>query len=121
MLPSLFVAHGSPMLAVEHSEYAKFLGELPLMFARPRAIALPEVARTALTELDLTGVLDVAPEHLPSLLVAGSAHLQLGAYVRAEEALREKVSKIEQAEALAELARAAAQLKVIERLRKLRG
>ena len=40
MLPSLFVAHGSPMLAVENSEYAKFLGELPLMFARPRAIAL---------------------------------------------------------------------------------
>lgn len=45
----------------------------------------------------------------------------LAAKQRAEEALREKVSKIEQAEALAELARAAAQLKVIERLRKLRG
>lgn len=40
---------------------------------------------------------------------------------RAEEALRDKVGQIEQAEALAELARAAAQLKVLERLRKLRG
>ncbi|SHK02698.1 amino acid/amide ABC transporter membrane protein 1, HAAT family /amino acid/amide ABC transporter membrane protein 2, HAAT family /amino acid/amide ABC transporter ATP-binding protein 1, HAAT family [Pseudonocardia thermophila] len=37
-----------------------------LDLVRPRAIALPEVARTALTELDLTGVLDVAPEHLPA-------------------------------------------------------
>lgn len=45
----------------------------------------------------------------------------LAAKQRAEEALRDKVGKIEQAEALAELARAAAQLKVIERLRKLRG
>jgi F-type H+-transporting ATPase subunit epsilon len=40
---------------------------------------------------------------------------------RAEDALRDKVGHITQAEALAELARAAAQLKLIERLRKLRG
>jgi F-type H+-transporting ATPase subunit epsilon len=40
---------------------------------------------------------------------------------RAEETLRAHVDKIEQAEALKELARAAAQLKVIERLRKTRG
>ncbi|MBS0580297.1 MAG: F0F1 ATP synthase subunit epsilon [Proteobacteria bacterium] len=40
---------------------------------------------------------------------------------RAEEALRDRGSKITQAEALAELARAAAQLKMLERLRKLRG
>jgi len=39
----------------------------------------------------------------------------------AEDALRVKVDKISQAEALAELARAAAQLKLIERLRKVRG
>jgi F-type H+-transporting ATPase subunit epsilon len=45
----------------------------------------------------------------------------LAAKQRAEEALKEKVDKIEQAEALAELARAAAQLKLIERLRKVRG
>lgn len=45
----------------------------------------------------------------------------IAAKQRAEEALRDKVGQIEQAEALAELARAAAQLKVIERLRKLRS
>ncbi len=45
----------------------------------------------------------------------------LAAKQRAEDALSEKVDKISQAEALAELARAAAQLKLIERLRKVRG
>ena len=45
----------------------------------------------------------------------------LAARQRAEEALAGKIDKIEQAEALAELARAIAQLKLIERLRKLRG
>jgi len=40
---------------------------------------------------------------------------------RAEETLRTKVDKIEQAEALAELARAVALLKVAQRLRKLHG
>jgi F-type H+-transporting ATPase subunit epsilon len=44
----------------------------------------------------------------------------LAAKQRAEEALRDKVGHIEQAEALAELARAAAQLKLLQRLRKLR-
>jgi F-type H+-transporting ATPase subunit epsilon len=45
----------------------------------------------------------------------------LAAKQRAEDALKDKSSLITQAEALAELARAAAQLKVLERLRKLRG
>ena len=45
----------------------------------------------------------------------------LAAKQRAEEALRDRTSHISQAEALAELARAAAQLKIIARLRKLRG
>src|SRR5438552_16982050 len=45
----------------------------------------------------------------------------LAAKQRAEEALKDKAGHITQAEALAELARAAAQLKVLERLRKLRG
>ena len=40
---------------------------------------------------------------------------------RAEEALAGQVDKITQAEALAELARAIAQLKMIERLRKIKG
>ena len=45
----------------------------------------------------------------------------LAAKQRAEEALRDKAGHITQAEALAELARAAAQLKLVARLRKLRG
>lgn len=45
----------------------------------------------------------------------------LAAKQRAEEALKNKGDSISQAEALAELARAAAQLKLIERLRKVRG
>ena len=45
----------------------------------------------------------------------------LAAKQRAEEALRDKAGHLTQAEALAELARAAAQLKLLERLRKLRG
>jgi len=40
---------------------------------------------------------------------------------RAEEVLSGQVDKITQAEALAELARAAAQLKMIQKLRKLKG
>jgi F-type H+-transporting ATPase subunit epsilon len=40
---------------------------------------------------------------------------------RAEEALAGKTDALTQAEALAELARAAAQLKLIERLRKIKG
>jgi len=45
----------------------------------------------------------------------------LQAKQRAEEALRDRSGQIDQAQALAELARAAAQLKMIERLRKLRS
>jgi F-type H+-transporting ATPase subunit epsilon len=45
----------------------------------------------------------------------------LAAKQRAEEALKDSSGHITQAQALAELARAAAQLKVLERLRKLRG
>ncbi len=44
----------------------------------------------------------------------------LAAKQRAEEALKGKIDAIEQAEALAELARAAAQLKLLEKLRKLK-
>ena len=40
---------------------------------------------------------------------------------RAEEALRDRSGAISQAEALAELSRAAAQLQALQRLRKLRG
>jgi F-type H+-transporting ATPase subunit epsilon len=45
----------------------------------------------------------------------------LEAKKRAEEALAGKIDKLEQAEALAELARAAAQLKLLEKMRRTRG
>ncbi|MEZ5497996.1 MAG: F0F1 ATP synthase subunit epsilon [Steroidobacteraceae bacterium] len=45
----------------------------------------------------------------------------LAAKQRAEEALKGHIDKVEQAEALAELARAAEQLKLIQKLRKIRG
>lgn len=40
MIPSLFVAHGSPMVAIEDNEYARYLEELGRAFSRPRAIVL---------------------------------------------------------------------------------
>jgi F-type H+-transporting ATPase subunit epsilon len=45
----------------------------------------------------------------------------LAAKQRAEDALKDRAGHITQAEALAELARAAAQLRLLQRLRKLRG
>ena len=73
------------------------------------------------------GVLEVQP-HKVTVLADTALRAKdideaaaLAAKQRAEEALRDKVGHITQAEALAELARAAAQLKLIERLRKLRG
>ncbi|WP_216827360.1 dioxygenase family protein [Alkalihalobacterium elongatum] len=40
MLPSLFVAHGAPLLAIENNEYTKFLKELGDALPRPTAIVL---------------------------------------------------------------------------------
>ena len=45
----------------------------------------------------------------------------LAAKQRAEEALKDRGAELDEAKVLAELAQAAAQLKVLERLRKLRG
>ncbi len=73
------------------------------------------------------GALEVQPSRVTVLAdtAARAADLDeaaaLAARARAEEALAGKIDRIEQAEALAELARAAAQLKLIERLRKIRG
>ena len=73
------------------------------------------------------GALEVQPARVTVLAdtAARAADLDeaaaLAARQRAEEALSGKIDRIEQAEALAELARAAAQLKLIERLRKIRG
>jgi len=73
------------------------------------------------------GALEVQPNHV--MVLADTAlrakdideAAALSAKQRAEEALKNREGDITQAEALAELARAAAQLKMIEKLRKLRG
>jgi F-type H+-transporting ATPase subunit epsilon len=73
------------------------------------------------------GALEVQPNRVTVLADTAARakdldeHKALEARARAEEALAGKLDKITQAEALAELARAAAQLKMIERLRKVRG
>jgi len=73
------------------------------------------------------GALEVQP-HLVTVLADTALRARdideaaaLAAKQRAEEALKDKAGHISQAEALAELARAAAQLKVLARLRKLRS
>lgn len=73
------------------------------------------------------GALEIQPKRVTVLAdTAARAHdldeaAALEARRRAEEALANKSDKIDMAEALAELARAAAQLKLIERLRKIRS
>jgi len=73
------------------------------------------------------GALEVQPKRITVLAdtAARARDLDeaaaLAAQQRAEEALVGKTDKISQAEALAELARAAAQLRMIQRLRKLKG
>jgi F-type H+-transporting ATPase subunit epsilon len=73
------------------------------------------------------GVLEVQPRKVTVLADTAlrakdlDESAALAAKQRAEEALKDNKDKISQAEALAELARAAAQLKLIERLRKIRG
>jgi F-type H+-transporting ATPase subunit epsilon len=73
------------------------------------------------------GALEVQPTRVTVLADTAARAADLdeaaaeAARQRAEEALAGKIDKIEQAEALAELARAAAQLKLIQRLRKIRG
>ncbi len=73
------------------------------------------------------GALEVQPKRVTVLAdtAARARDLDEAAAVearqRAEEVLSGQVDKITQAEALAELARAAAQLKMIQKLRKLKG
>lgn len=40
MMPSLFIAHGAPMLAIENNDYTKFLNQLGQSLPRPKAIVL---------------------------------------------------------------------------------
>ncbi|MFM2287337.1 MAG: hypothetical protein RL684_480 [Pseudomonadota bacterium] len=73
------------------------------------------------------GALEVQPTKVTVLADTAARAADLdeaaarAARLRAEEMLAGKIDKIEQAEALAELLRAAAQLKMIERLRKIKG
>jgi F-type H+-transporting ATPase subunit epsilon len=73
------------------------------------------------------GALEVQPNKVTILAdTAIRAHdideaAALAAKQRAEEALADKSDKIDQAQALAELAQAAAQLKLLEKIRKTRG
>jgi F-type H+-transporting ATPase subunit epsilon len=71
------------------------------------------------------GALEIQPKHVTILADTAlrardiDAAAAQRAMQKAEETLSGKIDKIEQAQAMAELARAAAQLKVLERLRKL--
>src|SRR5579863_9859424 len=73
------------------------------------------------------GVLEVQPRRVTVLADTAARAKDLdeaaamAARQRAEETLAGSADKLTQAEALAELVRAAAQLKIIERLRKIRG
>ena len=73
------------------------------------------------------GALEVQPTRVTVLAdTAARAHdldeaAAIAARQRAEEALAGKIDKIEQAEAMAELVRAAAQIKLIQKLRKIRS
>jgi 4,5-DOPA dioxygenase extradiol len=40
MLPSFFVAHGSPLLAIENNEYTQVINQLGQMLPKPRAIVV---------------------------------------------------------------------------------
>ena len=73
------------------------------------------------------GALEIQPNRVTILAdTAIRAHdideaAAIAAKQRAEEALASKEDKIDQAQALAELAQAAAQLKLLEKIRKTRG
>lgn len=40
MMPSLFIAHGSPLLAIENNDYTNFLKQLGQSLPRPKAVVL---------------------------------------------------------------------------------
>ena len=40
MLPSLFIAHGAPLLAIENNQYTQFLNQLGKTMPKPKAIIL---------------------------------------------------------------------------------
>jgi 4,5-DOPA dioxygenase extradiol len=40
MLPSFFIAHGAPLIAIENNEYTQFLSTLGGTLPKPKAIVL---------------------------------------------------------------------------------
>ena len=40
MLPSYFIAHGAPLLAIENNQYTQFLNQLGQTLPKPKAIIL---------------------------------------------------------------------------------
>ena len=40
MMPSFFIAHGAPLIAIENNEYTQYLNQLGHSFPRPKAIVL---------------------------------------------------------------------------------
>lgn len=50
-MPSYFIAHGAPLLAIEKNEYTQFLNELGTKLARPKAIILFSAHWTSGTQM----------------------------------------------------------------------
>lgn len=40
MMPSFFISHGSPLLAIENNSYTRFLSNLGTEIPRPKAVVL---------------------------------------------------------------------------------
>ena len=40
MMPSLFIAHGAPLLAIENNEYTQFVNQLGKNLPKPKAVVL---------------------------------------------------------------------------------
>lgn len=51
MMPSYFIAHGAPLLAIEKNEYTQFLNELGTNIPRPKAIILFSAHWTSNTQM----------------------------------------------------------------------
>jgi F-type H+-transporting ATPase subunit epsilon len=98
-----------------------------LTLLKPGEVRVQSADGTELSFYVGGGALEVQPNKVTVLAdtAARASDLDeaaaIAARARAEEALSGKIDRIEQAEALAELARAAAQLALIQRLRKIKS
>jgi F-type H+-transporting ATPase subunit epsilon len=98
-----------------------------LTLLKPGEVRVQSADGTELSFYVGGGALEVQPNKVTVLAdtAARASDLDeaaaIAARARAEEALSGKIDRMEQAEALAELARAAAQLALIQRLRKIKS